>query len=95
MTNKKDGLIKLIVLIILGIAILSYLGFDLRGFISSEIVQNNFGFIFSFLGNIWHNYLAKPADYLWNDIFLDLIWNSFIENLGRLKSGEPSTLIDN
>ncbi len=92
--TKNNGLIKLILLVILGIAVLSYLGFDLRGFVSSDIVQNNFGFVFDFLKNVWTNYLARPFNYLWNDVFLNLIWNSFIENLERFKAGEPSTLIE-
>ena len=93
--NTQSGLIKLIVLIIIAIAILSYLGFDLRAFINSPIVQDNFGFVFSFVGGVWNNYLAGPASYLWNDIFIKFLWNSFIDNLERIKEGRPNTLQEN
>lgn len=95
MKNTQGGLIKLIVLIILAIAVLSYLGFDLRAFVHSPIVQGNFGFIFDFVGGVWENYLAGPARYLWNDVFIKLFWNSFIDNMERIKNGRPNTLQEN
>ncbi len=93
--NTQGGLIKLIILIILAIAVLSYLGFDLKTFVNSPVVQGNFGFVFNFVGGVWQNYLAGPASYLWNDIFIKLLWNSFTENLQRIKDGRPNTIQEN
>jgi len=38
---------------------------------------------------VWNAYIAGPFDYLWNDIFIDLIWSAFIENMEIIKGGGP------
>jgi len=81
-------MIRFIILIIIVIAVLSYFNFDLKTFFESDIVRNNFGFIWNWTTYVWDNYLKGPVDYLWNNVFIDLIWNSFIENLNRFKAGQ-------
>ncbi len=80
-------MLRPVILIIIIIAVLSYFGFNLRGFFESDIVRNNFGFIWEWVSYVWETYLVGPASYLWNDVFIDLIWDSFIENLQRFKQG--------
>ena len=83
-------MIKYIILIIIIIVVLSYFNFDIRGFFENDIVKNNFGFIWNWTTYFWDNWLRGPVEYLWNDIFIDLIWNSFVENLQRFKAGQGS-----
>jgi len=72
------GLIKLIIVAIVVILILSWYGVDIKNFINSPQVQNNFGFIWNFIDGIWTNYLAGPAIKLWG-IILQYIWEPFTQ----------------
>jgi hypothetical protein len=81
-------MLKFIIFIIIVVAVLSYFNFDIRGFFNSDIVKNNFGFVWDWTLYVWNNYLKGPLGYLWNDIFINLMWNSFIENLQRFKAGQ-------
>lgn len=80
-------MLRLIILIIITIAVLSYFGFNLREFFESGIVRGNYGYVWNWMIHMWDTYLERPAKYLWNDVFIDLIWDSFIENLKRFKQG--------
>lgn len=90
------GIIRILVVVILALAVLTYFGFDLQSFVQSEGFQNNFGFVwdmstvaFNFLKDIWNTYLSAPAFYFWNNVFVGLLWNSFIDNLTRIREGKP------
>lgn len=76
----------MIVLIIL-ILILSYFGFDIKGFIDSPGTQKNIGYVVGLGKTVWEKYLEKPATYLWEKVFVNLLWGSFSSNLERIKEG--------
>ncbi len=88
---KKDnrGLIKWIFIIIIAIIILSYLGFDLRAIVEAEGTQNNLNYVWGGVVMIWNNYLSDPILYFWNNIFLNLIWSAFVENMEIIGNGGP------
>ena len=86
-------MLRLIIFIIIIIAVLSYFNFNIRTFFESDIVKNNFGFIWNWTSYVWNNYLKAPLEYLWNDVFINLIWNSFIENLQRFKAGQGPSFV--
>jgi hypothetical protein len=90
----NQGLIKLILLIIIAAVVLGYFNINLRSIWNSDAVQNNLGFLWDSTQSIWHNYLAKPADFIWG-VFYNYIWLSFIENMERIKGGEDPTFMDN
>ncbi len=81
-TNKQHGLIKLIILIVIAIAVLSWYGIDIKEFFMSEQMQKNLGYIWNFIKEIWTNYLAGPAHKLWT-IWLEYFWGPFMNMLGR------------
>ena len=91
-SSRNTGLIRTIILVVIALLILSYFGFNLRELADSDATQDNFGYVKTFVLNVWNNYLKRPALYLWNDIFLDLIWEPAIENLRNMKDAQPSTL---
>jgi hypothetical protein len=66
--NKQSGLIKMIILIVIAIAVLSWYGVDIKDFFNSPQVQKNFGYVWSFIKDIWNDYLAGPAEKLWGII---------------------------
>jgi len=88
-TNKQGGFIKTILLIIIFLAILSYFGFNLREFIDRPIVKENFGLVWNIIANLWNTYLAGPVNYLWNNIFINLIWEPFVNALQGIKTEIP------
>ena len=71
-TNKQAGLIKNIILIIIAIAILSYLGINLKD-------------IWEFLVKVWDNLLETPFKVLW-DLWIDHIWTPFMNSINSLNS---------
>ena len=66
--NTQGGLIKMIILIIIAIAVLSWYGFDIKEFITSEQFQKNFGYVWDFTKTVWSDYLAGPVRALWGII---------------------------
>lgn len=91
-TKNQRGFIKIIVIVILIVILLGIFGFNLRGLIEKPLVQENLNYVWGAVVTIWQDYLARPVMYLWNDIFIDLIWGSFVSNMERLKAGEPTDI---
>lgn len=90
-TNQR-GFIKLIFLIVVLILILSYFGISLKNIAESDTGKANFGFvwdillkIWDFIKAIWNKLLATPAKFVWDRLFVDVIWNSLVDNLSKLK----------
>jgi len=84
------GLIKMILIIIAALLILSYFGINLRNLVNSPTNQDNVSYVATTSVSVWNTYLKQPATYLWNDVFLNLIWNPAIDNLTRMKEGQPT-----
>jgi hypothetical protein len=91
----NQGLIKTILIIVVALLILSYFGLNLRNIVNSPTGKDNFGYVKSLVVNTWNGYLKKPADYVWNKVFLPLIWQPAIENLTKIKNGEPDSIRSN
>lgn len=89
---NRGGLIRLIIYIIIILLIISYFGLNIRTIVNSPAGQENFTYVQEIMINVWNGYLKKPVLYLWNDIFLKLIWEPAIENLTKIKNGEPDNL---
>ncbi|MFW5853077.1 MAG: hypothetical protein ACOCU8_00360 [Patescibacteria group bacterium] len=82
-SSQQSGFIKLIVIIVVIVIILSWIGFDLRQLMESELVKNNFQYlkevllvIWEFLVNIWNKFLAEPTIWIWDNIIIDLFWHN-------------------
>ena len=88
--NKQGGLIKIIIIIIIAIAILSWYGVDIKDFFNSPQVQKNFDYIWNFITDIWSNYIQGPASKLWG-IWLQYIWNPFMD---MLKKGDHTSVLN-
>jgi hypothetical protein len=89
-TNK--GIIGLLVLLIIALLSISYFGISLKGIVDSPTGQSNFGYVRDLSVGIWSHYLEKPATYLYNDVFIKLIWTPFIGALEDLKAGRPTAI---
>jgi len=93
--SQQGGLIKIIIIFIIVVLILSILNIDVRGIVESEQVQTNFSYIWNVVKMVWSDYLSDPVTYFWNNIFIALLWTSFVDNMERIKAGEPTTLMQN
>jgi hypothetical protein len=91
-TRDNRGIIKWIIIIVIALLILSYYGFSLRALVNSPVTQDNFGYVATTTVSVWDQYLQQPASYLWNDVFINLIWNPAITNLTNMKNGQPTNV---
>lgn len=89
-TDKNSGFMRIILIVLIAILILSYFKIDLRSAVESPASQSNFSYIKNLAVTTWTNYLEKPAMYLWNYVFIDLLWKSFVSNMTRIKNGQPT-----
>ena len=92
--NKKSGLsiLGIIMLVFIAILVLSYFGINIRSVVESEDGQDNINYVTDESKTIWQKYLKEPAEYLWNDVFVGLLWSAFINNLERVKDGLPTEI---
>ncbi len=89
----NQGLIKMVILFILGIIVLGYFGISIKAVMQKETVHDNLSYVWDLTKYVWERYLATPASYLWN-IFYNLLWRSFVENAERIRGGKPPILLE-
>lgn len=80
-------MIKWIIIIVIGLIILGYLGFDVKKAVEAPITQSNLEYVKNVVIYIWDKYLEKPAKWVWN-FFLKFIWSSAVDNLQKIKDGD-------
>lgn len=85
-------MIKYIIIALILIIVLSFFGYDLQAIIESPMAQKNLMYAKDGVVYVWDNYLSRPVSYFWNNIFIGLLWNSFLNNLGRINAGAPTEL---
>lgn len=95
MTNisQKNGGISILGILFLGvllILVLSYFHISLRVVVEDPVTQDNFNYVGGASRSLWDRYLKGPASYLWNDVFIDIFWQSFINNMERIRDGQPT-----
>jgi len=87
--KNNAGLVRLILIILILILVLSYFNVDIRSIVEAPQTQDNLGYVFGWVILVWDEYLSTPVLYFWNNIFIDLLWESFVSNMERIKRGEP------
>lgn len=90
--NKQSGISILGVFVfgIIIILILSYFSISIKSIVESPTGQENINYVRGETKSLWVTYLAEPASYLWNDVWLNIFWKSFISNMERIRDGEPT-----
>ncbi len=81
--TKQSGFIKVILIIVLALIILGYFGLDAREIMEKPLVQKNLNYVWNFVTFVWSHYFKAPAIYVWNEIWIDLIWNNFKSIFGK------------
>jgi hypothetical protein len=90
--KKEGGMVRLIVLIVVALLILSYLGISVRDVVDSPAGQSNFQYVKEITLAVWNTYFKSAAEYLWRDVWVNLMWHPFIEALEDIKAGRPTQL---
>lgn len=90
--NRQKGisLIGILVLAFILILVLSYFGISVKSVVESPTGQENISYVGGGTRNLWNDYLKAPASYLWNDIFVNIFWKSFVNNMERIRDGQPT-----
>ncbi len=79
-------MIKTIIYIIIVIVILGYLGVDIKRAVESPTTKENFSYVTQAAIYVWDHVLEKPVTYVWNEVLVNLVWDSLIE---KLKNNPP------
>jgi len=69
--NTQKGILKTIILIAIGIAILAYFGINATDVIGSKPVQATW----SFFIHVWSSYVGPAVSYIWNTVIVGFIWH--------------------
>lgn len=88
--NKGISIIGILFFGLIIIFILSYFKVSIKSVVESPEAQENIGYVKGGSVSLWEKYLKGPASYLWNDVFIDIFWKSFINNMERIRNGEPT-----
>ena len=74
------------------IIVLGYFNISVQGVVESPASQGNIGYVKGLTVTFWNTYLAGPARYLWQDVWVDIFWKGFISNMERIRDGQPTDL---
>jgi hypothetical protein len=84
----ENGFVKMIIILVIALLVLSYLGFDLKSTVESQTTKSNFGYVWGYTKAFWDKYLQTPAEWLWQNIIIDIVWRAFNEGLQLLKKDQ-------
>ncbi|PIR68611.1 hypothetical protein COU49_00085 [Candidatus Nomurabacteria bacterium CG10_big_fil_rev_8_21_14_0_10_35_16] len=93
MKNTQNRGISILGILIFGfilILVLSYFNISVRGVVESPTTQDNINYVSTSSKSFWDKYLKDPASYLWNDVWIEIFWQGFINNMERIRDGKPT-----
>lgn len=62
------GFVKTILLIVVGLIVLGFFGYNLKEIIDSPTVNENLTYVWGLVANTWNTFIAEPAVWRWNKI---------------------------
>jgi hypothetical protein len=89
-TNRGVSLLGIVLYGFILILVLSYFRISVKDVVESPTGQENITYVQDTSKSFWDKYLKEPAHYLWNDIWIELFWKSFISNMQRIRDGQPT-----
>ena len=92
MKIKKGGIsiLGILLLCVIAVLILSFSNTNIRSTVESPQSQDNLHYVGGGVRNLWNDYLKKPADYLWNEIWVKIFWASFVSNMEDIRDKKPT-----
>lgn len=89
-TQRGLSILGVIILGVIIILVLSYFKVSIKSVVESPTGQENVNYVSGGTKNLWTAYFAEPAAYLWNDVWVNIFWKSFISNMERIRDGKPT-----
>ena len=90
--NSGISIIGIIFLVVVIIFVLSYFNISIKGIVQSPTGQENVNYVKGTTVTFWDKYLAEPASYLWNDVWLKIFWRPFISNMEKIANHQPTDI---
>ena len=90
--EKGISILGILILAVVVILVLSYFNVSIKSVVESPSGQENINYVEGGTESLWNEYLAQPASYLWNDVWVNIFWKSFINNMERIRDGQPTDL---
>ena len=90
--NGQRG-ISLLGILVLGfilILVLGYFNVSVEEVVESPQAQDNLEYVKGETRTLWDRYLKDPATYLWQDVWVDIFWEGFLNNMKRIRDGLPT-----
>lgn len=85
-------MIKILTIIILVLVVLGLLGVSVQhDVVENEGVQENVSYVSTGAIGFWNTYLSQPAQWLWQELIVGILWETFTRNMGRLRDGQTPT----
>ncbi len=88
--QKGISILSILVFGFLLILVLSYFNISIKGVVESPVGQENLNYVGGGTVSLWDRYLKAPLSYLWNDVWIDIFWKGFINNMERIRDGKPT-----
>ena len=90
--DKQGGIsiLGILVFAVLTILVLGYFHISIRAVVENPTSQDNINYVEGGTTDLWSTYLAGPASYLWNDVWVNIFWKGFISNMERIRDGQPT-----
>jgi len=91
----KKGGISILGILFLGVIlmfVLSYFNISFKTAVEKPAVQDNAKYVEGTGRSLWNEYLKKPADYLWNEVWVKIFWASFITNMEDIRDHKPTDM---
>lgn len=86
------GMIKWIIICVIGLIILGNLGIDVKKAIDSKTAQSNLEYAKNITVFIWDKYLEQPVKFLWTNVFIKYIWIPATKYLNNRLEGSEMKL---
>ncbi|MEX2052186.1 MAG: hypothetical protein WD991_00630 [Candidatus Paceibacterota bacterium] len=91
-TKRGISILGVLVLGVIIILVLSYFDISVKSVAESPTGQENFSYVGGVSRNLWNDYFREPLSYLWNEIWIELFWEPFVDNMERLRDGKPTDI---
>lgn len=88
--NKGISILGILFFGFILLLILSYFNVSVKSVVESPTGQENINYVKGETKSFWDKYLAEPARYLWQDVWVDIFWKGFISNMERIRDGKPT-----
>jgi hypothetical protein len=88
--NRGISILGILIVAVIVILALSYYHISIKSVVESPTGQDNINYVSGTTESFWNTYLEKPASYLWNDVWVNIFWKSFINNMERIRDGQAT-----